>query len=172
MIRSGDITAQAAIMTHHMRDVMLLIEEGKATFGRAVAQEVKVPYPQAYRTLNTLMARGFLSSEYGPEGTNVSRQKHYYLTDAGQRLLDQVRGADLPDVKHAKTGDVDPDAYARRMRASKMLKWLQDLGLVENLQELEHITTCAECTKLIKQYGLDGDLRCRPYVESLENCLD
>lgn len=166
-IAYGDVKTQAVFMTGHMRDVLRLIERGDLRYGRVIAKELKVPFPQAYRTLNVLAARGYLAYEYGEPGSADAKRKLYYLTPIGLELWNAVRDMEITRApKFSAPQDRDPDAYARRMRVTTVTKWLTDLGLVDSYEELEHVSTCAQCTDLIKIYGLKGDVRCQAYADS------
>ena len=168
-IRAGDVHAQAKVMTGHMRDVLALIEAGDAVYGRAIAKKLRVPYPQAYRTLHVLYVRRFLAREYGEPDTDQAQRLVYSLTDAGRELLDVVRDVQLVGVgPRGRDRDVDPEEYAQRMHVSGILAWLKDLGAVDSYRELKHIVSCAQCTSLIKTYGIDGDVRCMAYTHDGE----
>jgi DNA-binding MarR family transcriptional regulator len=168
IIRKGDAYGQAQHMTGFMRKVLELIDTGDIVHGRGIAQELQMPYPQTYRVLNVLYARGFLSYEFG-EGLRDANRKNYVLTDPGRKLLALAREMSLADDDGKSTPtQVDPEAYSQRMRVAPLLTWLRDLGVVSSYEELKHVSQCTECAELISRFGLRGDVRCTTYFEEVK----
>jgi DNA-binding PadR family transcriptional regulator len=167
-ITVGDVTAQARTMTACMQLILELVEEGTHDHGRAIGREVGIPYPQAYRTLNVLHARGFIEPKTGEWGA-TGRVKSYTLTLAGVELLQKVRTASESSPWEGHSRKVDPENYAVRMRLGPVFRWLQGHGVVDSVPELEHIMKCDECNGLLKEHGFTGDVRCETAAQKVND---
>lgn len=167
-IAFGDVDAQARTLTAVMRRVLELVEEGTHDHGRAIGKVVGVPYPQAYRTLNVLHARGFIEPPIDDWGA-TGRVKRYILTLAGAELLSRVRGTPSSPNSTDESRQVDPDAYAARMKWGPVFRWLRRHKVVDSVQELEHIMKCPECNSLLAEHGFTGDVRCETAAQKVND---
>jgi DNA-binding PadR family transcriptional regulator len=167
-IEPGNVKAQLARMTPLTQKILIAAADGTDMYGRIIAQQVETPYPQVYHTLSTLKARGFLDVMYGED--EHANRKLYTLTSAGCELVDQIRGREFPETRIRQRVPVNPEIYADRMRASSLLRWLQELGIVDSYEELKHVSTCEKCTELIRVYVVRdrSDARCNAYAETRE----
>jgi len=159
-IMCGDVEAQLATLTTHMRDVLRLVHAGEYTYGRGVAQVLGVPYPQAYNTLHTLSARGFIAPQetWSPGGI----RKTYTLTEDGARLLtlaNEIPALEKPR-NNRKAERVNPEHYVQRMRLGPVYRWLIRHNVIGSYEELMHVVSCGECNQAMAEHGMSGDVRC------------
>lgn len=164
----GDIDAQLQTLTELMLEILRCVNEGKEAYGRGIALMCKIPYPQAYNTLNSLSARGFIASREVWGDTGV--RKMYHLTPEGCELLAQAEN--LPELAPSRrrvTTAVDPETYVHRMRIGSVLRWLQKHQVVGSYEELVHVMECDDCNRNIHVYGLKGDVRCEEAAQKVND---
>lgn len=162
-IEPGDAVAQARTLTPHMRKALAMVAAGTHTYGRAVAEALRVPYPQAYHTLHMLSSRDFLETR---EDTDQPSRKVYRVTPAGRALLHLTKDrSDLADGAIRPRADaVDPWEYAKRMQVGAVLQWLVSHGVVSSHDDLRNVMGCEACDLLISRHGASLTSRCEAHT--------
>jgi hypothetical protein len=154
-----------------IRVLRYLEGEGRDQYGRLVAQGCKMPYPQTYSTLNLFERRGFIRGTYVETGSHP--RKTYRLTEAGQVLLSRINSTPVDQLSRSaqrpRSAAVDPDVYRSHTQIGIVYRWLYRHNVVASYPELLHMVDCAECNRLVSQYGLDSDIRCPEAAQKIND---